>query len=563
MKNLSIFVKLSILLGVFALSLIAISTYSLYSLRENMIENRKQEVKTVIDAAVNMSQYYQGLADSGEMDQDTAIATYYRNMQELKFADGVGYLFAFGPDGVTQMHAGKPSLKGKNLWDLQDSDGNYVIRLLVGAAESDGYFSYLWQKPGKPDELTFEKISYAAGLPWGHIIGTGLYIDDIDEQFWAEATQNGVLSAVIILVVLGLSILISKDISGPLAKLQSAMDRISQGHYTDALPEADRRDEIGRIAATLLEFRAKLQQNEELRSSQQEMEKSAARQRAEETLALADQLEQQIKGLINKMGHSISGLNSTSSEMTSIAQQSSERSSEVRSVTSEASGNIDSVAAATEELTASAREIGNQIQLSSQVANEVSTEAEQTNTRVEALAQSIDRIGDVVKLIEDITEQTNLLALNATIEAARAGEAGKGFAVVANEVRSLAGQTANATTEITTQIKEVQSESQKALASVSGISGSITKVAEQANSIVSTVEEQNSAIQEIAQRVAQVSSSTHMVGSHIDDVASNAQQTLNATQGISSSADELVQESEQLAEEIDHFLRDIRSRANA
>ena len=84
------------------------------------------------------------------------------------------------------------------------------------------------------------------------------------------------------------------------------------------------------------------------------------------------------------------------------------------------------------------------------------TEAGSTNEQIGSLAQAAQKIGDVVKLIQDVAGQTNLLALNATIEAARAGEAGRGFAVVASEVKSLAVQTAKATEDIAAQIAAVQ-----------------------------------------------------------------------------------------------------------
>ena len=129
----------------------------------------------------------------------------------------------------------------------------------------------------------------------------------------------------------------------------------------------------------------------------------------------------------------------------------------VAAASEQASTNVETVASAAEQLTSSIGEIGRQVAQSTQIAGRAVEEAARSNEMVQGLATTAQKIGDVVKLINDIAAQTNLLALNATIEAARAGEAGKGFAVVAAEVKSLANQTATATDEIAAQVNAIQS----------------------------------------------------------------------------------------------------------
>ena len=143
------------------------------------------------------------------------------------------------------------------------------------------------------------------------------------------------------------------------------------------------------------------------------------------------------------------------------------------------------------------------MQESSRISGEAVTQAQKTDDRVSKLAQAAGRIGDVTQLITSIAEQTNLLALNATIEAARAGEAGKGFAVVAQEVKQLAAQTAKATSEISTQIAEMQAATHDSVGAIKEIGGTIGRISEIATTIASAVEEQGAATQEITRDVQQ------------------------------------------------------------
>ncbi len=149
-------------------------------------------------------------------------------------------------------------------------------------------------------------------------------------------------------------------------------------------------------------------------------------------------------------------MRATAEGMSATAEETSRQATAVSAASEQASANVQTVATATEELTASISEIGRQVEQSSHTTRKAVDQAKDTSTTVDGLARAAQRIGDVVKLIQDIASQTNLLALNATIEAARAGEAGKGFAVVASEVKALANQTSKATEEISSQISEMQ-----------------------------------------------------------------------------------------------------------
>jgi methyl-accepting chemotaxis protein len=185
--------------------------------------------------------------------------------------------------------------------------------------------------------------------------------------------------------------------------------------------------------------------------------------------------------------------------------------------------------------------------------------ARETNATVQGLAEGAKRIGDVVRLINDIAAQTNLLALNATIEAARAGEAGKGFAVVASEVKSLANQTAKATEEIGAQIAAIQGDTQRAVAAIQGIAGVIEEIDRITTAIAAAVEQQGAATAEIARNVQQAAAGTNEVSAAIADVNAAAAETNGAVTDLRGSATELARNAETLRRELAQFLETLRA----
>jgi methyl-accepting chemotaxis protein len=162
---------------------------------------------------------------------------------------------------------------------------------------------------------------------------------------------------------------------------------------------------------------------------------------------------------------------------------------------------VETAATAAAELSVSIKEISRQLGQINQVVRAAAADANATNEDIAALAHVAQKIGDVVKLIQDIAGQTNLLALNATIEAARAGEAGRGFAVVAAEVKSLAVQTAKATEEITHEILSVQTSSGKAVSAIREITRRMQDINTYTRAVALFVEQQKLAAGEISHNV--------------------------------------------------------------
>jgi methyl-accepting chemotaxis protein len=194
--------------------------------------------------------------------------------------------------------------------------------------------------------------------------------------------------------------------------------------------------------------------------------------------------------------------------------------------------NMQAVAAGAEELAASVSEISRQAADALSISTKAVAQADETNTIVSGLAQAAQKIGDVVKLINNIAEQTNLLALNATIEAARAGEAGRGFAVVASEVKSLATQTSKATEEISGQIAEVQNSTTSAVTVIETISQTISRINEISAAIAASVEEQSSVTQSISQNMQVAARGVSDINASVGEIATVTQQVDAATRKV-------------------------------
>ena len=533
------------------------------------------------EIALAIAKDEQAAAQKGTITEAEAQKRATERIAVLRYA-GNEYFLIVDKDYRTVMNPLRPQDVGNNNSALKDANGKAFLTEMVDTAmrHGSGIVAYDWPKPGVGTPQT--KLTYVERFaPWGWVIGTGVYIDDLATQTWMAARLGLAIGGTILVLVIGVSVVVARRTAQAITGMTAAMRELASGNLDVALPGLDRRDEIGTMAEATDVFRQDLLRMRDLEAQQKKaeagavaeraatQEREAAQQRAAEERSsaerksamhrLADEFETAVGNIIETVSAASANLETAANTLTKTAETTQQLSTVVTSASEDASANVQSVASATEEMTGSIGEISRQVQESSGIAAEAVEQAHATDARITELSHAANRIGDVVKLITAIAEQTNLLALNATIEAARAGAAGKGFAVVAQEVKALAAQTAKATGDIGTQISGMQMATVDSVAAIKEIGGTINRISHIASTIAAAVEEQGAATQEIARNVQNAAKGTAQVATHIVDVNHGAGETGSASSQVLGSAHSLASESNRLKVEVQKFLQRVRA----
>jgi len=264
-----------------------------------------------------------------------------------------------------------------------------------------------------------------------------------------------------------------------------------------------------------------------------------------------------VETMLKTVGDQAMAMRSTAGTLFAASNKTSQRAEGAVDTSNEASVNVEMAAGAAEELAASVAEISRQLAQTNMVVGTAVKEAAATNGQIGSLAQSAQKIGDVVKLIQDVAGQTNLLALNATIEAARAGEAGRGFAVVASEVKSLAVQTARATEDIAAQIAAVQVSTTAAVEAIGRIAERMREISGYTSSAAASVEQQHAATGEISQNVMSAAQSAKEIVAVLGDVTGAAAETRGSAEAVLSASQAVETAAANLRDEVEGFLQKV------
>jgi len=460
-----------------------------------MLNLQKDKLKVATHSiAVSLGAILENL--EGEQEKYRAIRS---TIDDIRFeADKSGYYFAY-QDTTNVALPTKKEMQGKDLGGLADKNGVYLVKDLRDMAkEGGGFVHYVWPKPGAGD---VPKLSYAEMIPGTDIwIGTGIYIDNIDEmkvrinddsnlKIGKFITKMIILSGIFFVCIVALCLRIVFGIGKSLTNMISSFEDITtgEGDLTRRI-KIDSKDEFAKLGALFNVFIENLQK---------------IILNIYGTSETVDESSNVVKKLNTQLSERLAHISNSFGVVSESCAKTSENMNSVSASMEQATTNVETVAAAAEEMSAAVDEIAKNTASARQTTDQTVALAQTISTEVKTLGNAANEIDQVTASITDISEQTNLLALNATIEAARAGEAGKGFAVVAGEIKSLAQQTAMATLDIRTQIENVQQAANATIERIGEVNQVIENSSSVVNNIASAVEEQSAATREIAENASQ------------------------------------------------------------
>lgn len=370
---------------------------------------------------------------------------------------------------------------------------------------------------------------------------------------WLVIITAGLLLTVIPVVIFIVQVSVPRPLRGVLADI----DRLANGELDETVA-VTRSDEIGRISEGLEGFRLKLIETQRL-EAEMSISQRAVIERGEKVEAINHEFDASVGDILGTVSAAAQQMNVTATSMSVASDEARSKSDVILETAEESSQNMQSVSSATEELSASIREIASQTSHATEVGRTAVESAEGVRAQTAEMVENAQKIDEVVNLISGIAEQTNLLALNATIEAARAGDAGKGFAVVASEVKSLAGQTAKATEDISNQIVAMQQATTNTAEAIDNIVTTIQGVNDVITAISGAVIEQEGAIGEITQNIQSVSNGSQQISGNMLDVSSSVANTGESAGKVLTASELMNLEADKLRNQIQDFLSKVKA----
>ncbi len=540
LRSLPISRRLMLILGVAVAMLVALGVFMLQQIHSDLYEGKVEKTRHLVQSASAILQNFHDQEVAGSLTREQAQTQAAAMVRGLRY-DQTDYFWIndLGPKMI--MHPVNQKLEGQDLSTIKDPDGKALFNEMVAIArkQGGGMVEYRWPKAGSSEPVP--KVSYVQLFePWGWVLGTGIYIDDMQTQFYGQAMRASLIGLGIAVVMALLVMLIARSIVVPLNEAVSAMANIASGEadLTRSL-DTQGNDELTRMSTHFNAFTLKL------------------RQVIGESLAASRSLDEAARSLDGVANQGYQTSQQQSQQMELVATAINEVTYGVQDVAKSAEEAANEVRNAEDQANQGQQNIGNSLRQIDQLSGTIG----QAVQVIQALAQESSQIGKVLEVIRAIAEQTNLLALNAAIEAARAGEQGRGFAVVADEVRLLAQRTQQSTAEIQGMIERLQTNSGAAVKVIHESSAASQLTVEQASQASESLQLIAQSMRNLAGANASIPSATLQQSHLVEDINRNVTEAASLAHNSALSAEETSSASKnlgQLADQLGRLLGQFR-----
>ncbi|MGO1245899.1 MAG: methyl-accepting chemotaxis protein [Oceanisphaera sp.] len=493
LRSLSIAKRLYLNLLLLSGGVIMIMLLTLWFFYHSLIDERRDQVKHQVESTISLVSFFHQQQLQGQLSEQEAQQHALSAIGTLRYGND-DYFWVQDSHPNMILHAMNPKLNGQDLQPFTDPDGKALFVEMAKQINhsGQGFVHYLWPKPGLTHPV--DKISYGQEFaPWGWIIATGLYVDDVQEQLIAIAGQ-------ILLVVMGLGVIaiavafaLIRSILHPVNATVFALQEISGGE-ADLRQRLDEKgkDEVSQLSKSFNEFCSRLAQ----------------------TVRKLSPISQEVNDASERLGEIVRHNRGVSEQQSRETEQVAAAMNEMMASSQEVANAAEQAATASQESASAAQDGTLKVEQTQKESACLVNELVDTQQQLTSLAARSQEIGTVLEVIRAIAEQTNLLALNAAIEAARAGEQGRGFAVVADEVRNLAIRTQSSTDEIEDIIQRLQQEANATVTQMNGLM-------QRATDTQHTADQAGDALQAINQSMALIND----MNSHIATAAAQQRQT--------------------------------------
>lgn len=522
-NNMRISTRMQILIGLTLIGLIVLCFAALFQLKGTMLDDRKQKTRNLVEVALGTLAYHHKLAEDGKLSADAAKEAARESLRGLRY-DTSDYFFIIDTNANYVLMPPKPASEGQNAMEVKDTNGKLIFQELIAAGQRGGGFvEYVFPRPGQ--QKSEPKLSYAGSFtPWGWVLGTGIYIDDVETEYWKGALSLGGISFVL-LVVLSLigwrvSAGILQQLGGEPAEATAVMQQVAAGDLTAAVgnrPDGSLLHALGTMVTSLRELVKEINvganqvvQNAEQISLASREVSIAAEHQSDATSAMAAAIE----------------------ELTVSSTHISESASETEQ---------DSLTAMTE-----AGEGSQRVEQATSAIQKIASTVAEASRQIHELEGRTKQVSSIANVIKDIAGQTNLLALNAAIEAARAGEQGRGFAVVADEVRKLAERTSSATIEIEQMIVGIQKDTIGAVSAMNSALPEVEHGVELAGSASASLRAIEAGagrtlgrVREVADATREQSAASTSIAQRVETIAQMVEETSSTIRGTAETANQL------------------------